>query len=112
MLSILYSYAYNAIRVYSPAGTYLKTGDTQRDESEKYFQEAMPFVHFFAILLTAGQAIFYLQLEKKTAKFLSLFWVVIIDISAFMLIYFLAIGAQTILLHVLGATFDTGGNFD
>ena len=72
----------------------------------------MPLVHFFAVILTAGQGIFYLQLDKNRAKFISLFSDALTDLGPFMVIFFLIIAVHGILLHVLGNMFDSGGNYD
>lgn len=52
------------------------------------------------------------MLDHSRAKFLTLFWASFIDIQAFLVIFFLNIFMVAALLHVLGATFDVGGNFD
>ena len=73
---------------------------------------AMPLIHFVMLLLTTGQTLFYLKMNDDIAKFIRLFVKSYSDIASFMLIFALIILLVTCIMHVLGATFDDGGNFD
>jgi hypothetical protein len=108
MISCCFSLFYNTLRIVYPAGALLETGFEQTD----FVLQQLPIFHFLMVVLTAGQAIFYLQLDLSRSKFLTLFWRSIIDISSFMVIFILNIFVIAGLLHVLGATFDVGNNFD
>lgn len=111
-VAILYSIAYMIIRILLPAGSYMNPSYADHDHEfmgKLYF--SMPIIHFFQLILTSGQAMFYLMLDNDRAKFIQLFWKSFVDIIPFLLIFGLIIFQTILMLHVLGATFDTGGNY-
>lgn len=88
-----------------PFGTYLNP-DSEIEQG-RYFT----LMHFVMINLVARQSMFFLKLDKESAKFIRLFNQSFKEMSAFLSI-FVILGIMTGLeMHVLGATFDDGGNF-
>ena len=63
------------------------------------------------ICLTACQAVFYLKLDKERAKFIRLFYQSMLDVRAFLVINIILCFITTMIMHVLGATFDDGTNY-
>ena len=55
---------------------------------------------------------FYLKMSEDISKFIRLFERSFTDIASFLLIFLLILLVQTMCLHVLGAEFDGGKNFD
>ena len=111
-VAILYSITYMVLRIVLPAGSYMNPNYAHNDHDDMgklYF--AMPILHFMELILTSGQAMFYLMLDTDRAKFIQLFWKSFVDIIPFLIIFALIILQTILMLHVLGATFDTGGNY-
>ena len=71
----------------------------------------MPLLHTSMLLLMLCQAIFYLRLFRALAKFFAIFALAFVDVIPFILVFFLINAFMIMLFHVLGATFDDGGNY-
>ena len=74
--------------------------------------DTMPVLHMVMLYLMFFQSIFYLSLNSDTAKFLTLFKKAFFDASGFLVVFILLTALFGLTLHVLGARFDDGGNFD
>jgi len=72
----------------------------------------MPVLHMVMLYLMFFQSIFYLSLNSNTAKFLTLFKKAFFDAIGFLVVFVLLTALFGLSLHVLGARFDDGGNFD
>lgn len=110
----MFSIIYAAIRIILPVGSFMNPEYVDID-LEMYFSNlyyAMPMIHFTELILTAGQAMFYLMLNEERAKFIQLFQKSFLDIIPFLMIFALIILQTILCLHVLGASFDSGGNYN
>jgi hypothetical protein len=110
--SIVFSITYSIIRICLPVGSYMDPTYVEEDHQVGALFFVMPIIHFLELMLTAGQAMFYLMLDKHRAKFIQLFWKSFVDIIPFLVIFALIILQTICLLHVLGASFDTGSNYE
>ena len=72
----------------------------------------MPLLHCLMVSLASIQWLFYLQLDDDRAKFLTLFRKAFSDSANFLTIVLLICVVAGLNLHLMGAKFDDGGNFD
>lgn len=73
--------------------------------------QVMPVLHLILIVLTSLQFLEYLKLNNERSKFIALFQQSFFDIAEFAFLFAMIVLFFTLQLHVLGATFDDGGNF-
>ena len=71
----------------------------------------MPLLESLMVLLGSLQWLFYINLNANRSKFIALFRRAIYDATGFLLIFFLNCVVFGLILHLMRARFDDGGNF-
>lgn len=120
MISILFTFVYNGLRVVCPGPTKLDVSNLEGpgglDNGLPYHMsqlyDCFPLIHVFHLTFCVGQALFYIQLSESLTKFKRLFIQSLNDSWAFIFLYLMIIIYFSMTFHLLGAKFDDGGNYD
>ena len=70
-----------------------------------------PLLNSLIVLLGSSQMLFYMRLNDDRAKFLTLFSKALSDSANFLSIFLFICVVAGLILYLMGARFDDGGNF-
>lgn len=103
-IAIAFSLIYSGIRLAHPSQANLRG-------QMSHFSEMMALVHTIQASLMLSQGVFYLKLNEDMAKFITLFNNALVDAAPFLVLYVIIAAWFGLILFLMGAKLDDGGNF-